>query len=391
MRTVSLVLVLSLIAPLAAQEAAPEPKLDKAMTSKVKKSIDRGLAFLRAAWDEEFQEARAESDGAMPTHVHWGHPGITGLCLSAFYRAPRKYTNADGPFLQQPYDYLLSIQREDGAINDQPGLDNYITSVAMMALIDSGEEVQDVLDRAAAFLTKEQLDEEEGYRPGDQNYGGQGYGSSQRPDLSNTQLAAEALHEYGLPADHPFFQKAMTFVSRCQNNSETNDLDKVRAEDGNVYVFGNDGGFIYSPSRTEAGVIDNGDGTVVPRSYGSMTYAAIKSMVYADLSADDPRVAAAMDWISNNYRLDENPGGAGLQGLFYYYNTFSKALAAAGVDEIVDADEVSHNWRNDLAQALLSRQRADGAWVNSNARWMESNPVLVTAYSVVALIELLEE
>jgi len=30
-------------------------------------------------------------------------------------------------------------------------------------------------------------------------------------------------------------------------------------------------------------------------------------------------------------------------------------------------------------------QRPDGSWVNETDRWMESNPHLVTAYSVLAL------
>ena len=33
----------------------------------------------------------------------------------------------------------------------------------------------------------------------------------------------------------------------------------------------------------------------------------------------------------------------------------------------------------------LLEQREDGSWANANGRWMESNPILVTAYSVMAL------
>ena len=59
-----------------------------------------------------------------------------------------------------------------------------------------------------------------------------------------------------------------------------------------------------------------------------MTYAGLKSMIYAGLTADDPRVKAAYDYITKHYTLDENPG-LGQQGLYYYYQTFAKALAAA--------------------------------------------------------------
>ncbi len=60
-----------------------------------------------------------------------------------------------------------------------------------------------------------------------------------------------------------------------------------------------------------------------------MTYAGLKSMIYAGLTPDDPRVKAACDYIKNHYTLDENPG-LGQQGLYYYYHTFAKAMALLG-------------------------------------------------------------
>ena len=50
------------------------------------------------------------------------------------------------------------------------------------------------------------------------------------------------------------------------------------------------------------------DGKPMLRSYGSMTYAGFKSMLYAGLSADDPRVQAAAGWISKHYDVKSNPG-----------------------------------------------------------------------------------
>ena len=38
-------------------------------------------------------------------------------------------------------------------------------------------------------------------------------------------------------------------------------------------------------------------------------------------------------------------------------------------------------------EKLLSNQREDGSWVNDNGRWMESNAVLVTAYTVMSLAQ----
>ena len=43
------------------------------------------------------------------------------------------------------------------------------------------------------------------------------------------------------------------------------------------------------------------------------------------------------------------------------------------------------NWAAALTQRLTALQRDDGSFVNAEARWMEDNPVLVTAYAVTAL------
>ena len=69
-----------------------------------------------------------------------------------------------------------------------------------------------------------------------------------------------------------------------------------------------------------------------------MTYAGLKSFLYAGLKKDDMRVKAAMDWIKRHYDLTENPG-VGKQGLFYYYHVFAKALAVYG-----DGDDHRRRW-----------------------------------------------
>lgn len=122
--------------------------------------------------------------------------------------------------------------------------------------------------------------------------------------------------------------------------------------------------------------------------YGSMTYAGVKSLIYCGLGKDDPRMKKALEWIANNYTLDANPGmpeAAKTKGLFYYYHTFAKCLAALGDDTFTDAKGVKHDWRADLLAALAKRQKEDGSWVNDNAGWMESDANLDTGYALLAL------
>jgi squalene-hopene/tetraprenyl-beta-curcumene cyclase len=129
-----------------------------------------------------------------------------------------------------------------------------------------------------------------------------------------------------------------------------------------------------------AGTTENGG----LRSYAGMTYAGLKSMIYAGLSADDPRVKAAVGYIKKNYSVDENPG-LGQQGLYYYYTVFSRAMSMLGQDKFEDSSGKSHAWRDELIAALAKRQNDDGSWVNKADRFMEGDPNLVTSYCLLAL------
>lgn len=115
------------------------------------------------------------------------------------------------------------------------------------------------------------------------------------------------------------------------------------------------------------------------RAYGSMTYAGFKSLIYAGLSKNDPRVDAAKKWIEQNYTVDENPG-LGTDGYYYYLVAFSKALDAAEMDAVA-----GRNWRSDLVTKLTSLQNEDGSFRPVDDRWMETDPELITAYCMIAL------
>jgi len=116
-----------------------------------------------------------------------------------------------------------------------------------------------------------------------------------------------------------------------------------------------------------------------------MTYAGLKSMIYARLTPDDPRVRAALEWTRLHYTLEENPG-MGASGHFYYLQTMAKAHAVCGVETVVSADGVRHDWRRELVTLLLELQQDAGQWSNlRSGRWQESNPELVTSYALMTL------
>lgn len=317
-------------------------------------------------------------------------PGITALAARALLGSRRPEAR-QAAF--QALDWLRSLQREDGSIALQ-GLPVYVTSVAIRALVAGGRpEDRPVVEKAAAWLKAVQADEGEGYSEADKFYGGIGYGNDLRPDLSNLQYALQALRDAGVGADDPAFQRALVFLQRSQNRSESNPGVYHDAGRPEPIRAGNDGGAVYYPGNSPAGYDRLPDGSLVARSYGSMTYALLKCYVFAGLSRDDPRVQAAVGWIRRHWTLEVNPGfdtlkdpRAGFQGLFYYYLSLAEALAAAGLDTVETPDGVRHDWRRELAAKLAELQRPDGSWVNEEAtRWWEGNPVLCTAYALNAL------
>ncbi len=130
-----------------------------------------------------------------------------------------------------------------------------------------------------------------------------------------------------------------------------------------------------SDKRTPAGGL---------RSEGGMTYAGLKSFLYAGVGKDDPRVKAAVAWIKKHYTLSENPG-QGQAGLYYYYHTFAKAMDALGEEPFEDAKGVKHDWRQELFDELRKKQGPDGSWANPNKAFLEDTPELATAFAVLAL------
>jgi squalene-hopene/tetraprenyl-beta-curcumene cyclase len=303
-------------------------------------------------------------------------PGITAIVATSLLRSG---LTPNDPVVAKSLKYLESFVHDDGGIYGEGSrYKNYETSLAMVCFQEANKDKKYDKRLAAAekFVKKEQWDEEEGQEASSMAYGGAGYGSHERPDLSNTSFLIDALHSVGAGEDDPAMKKALVFVSRCQNlESEFNTSPHAAKV--------NDGGFYYTVAaggQSQAG--ETADGGL--RSYGSMTYAGLKSMIYAGVSRDDPRVKAAYKWIQDHYTLEENPG-MGAQGLYYYYHTFAKALATIGDNEIVAADGKSHDWRAELAEELASKQQDDGSWVNITPRWLEGDPNLVTAYSLLAL------
>lgn len=335
-------------------------------------AVDKAVAYLKA---------NQKADGSWSTGPQ--AMGVTGVVVTGLLKTG---VSPDAEPAAKGLTYIEGlVNPKAGHIagaDPRVGLQNYVTSVNVMALAAAKRDskYKAVVGSASDFLRKLQWDDGEGKTEKDDFYGGAGYDSKSRPDLSNTQFFLDALNAAGAGKDDPAIKKAMVFVSRCQNlKGEHNDQPWAGAI--------NDGSFIYSAAG--GGSTKTSDEPGAPLSgYGSMTYAGIKSMIYAGISKDDPRFKAALGWAKKNYTLDKNPGMPNLlanRGLYYYYTTFAKTMDVLGEDAFEDDKGIKHDWRADLFAALAKRQKADGSWTNETDRWMEGDPNLVTGYCLIAL------
>ena len=326
--------------------------------------VEKGIGFL-----ESTQAANGSFSEDAGT-------GVTSLVVTALLR---NGLSPEEPIAAKALKFLEGYVQPDGGIN-QPGSThrNYETCLAVVAFHEANKDgkYDDLIAKAEAYIKNEQWDQGEGIEPSQESYGGSGYGSHSRPDLSNTAFLIDTLHTLGRGDDDPAIQRALIFVSRCQNL-------KTKYNDTKYADLNPDGGFYYTIAAggsSQAGSEEDGG----LRSYGSMTYAGLKSMIFAGVKADDPRVQAAYEWAQKHYTLGENPG-MGESGLYYYFHTFAKSLDAVGKPEFVDDSGKSHDWKQELVAEFAKRQQPDGSWVNTNQRWLEGDPNLVTGYVLLAI------
>jgi len=325
--------------------------------------------------------------GSQEANGSWKHdPAITAMVLYGFLKQPSyRPSERTDMALEKGLTYLETFVKPDGGIYREQ-LKNYTTSVCLLAFVATEEsQYRTIIRDAKEFLIRFQLDENEDVGSNHPFYGGIGYGGDDRPDLSNTQFALEAIRAaeiyersgLGAAGQHStladlaqvplgaHWRKALIFLGRTQNVKSINDMPYAMDDGGFIYETGH-----YKDERSH--------------SYGSMTYAGLKSLLFAQVDRDDVRVRRAVEWIGRHYTVEENPG-FGTTSLYYYYMTAAKCLNELGQEIIRDDDGTDHYWRKELIEKLLSLQHEDGYWVNADGRYWENIKDLATAYAVTAI------
>ncbi|MGA1840579.1 MAG: prenyltransferase/squalene oxidase repeat-containing protein [bacterium] len=371
----------------ASLEVIRQKKPDVSLRKEAQHSIDIALNWLKNKQNQDGSWSNPD------------YPALTALAALCFLRdpsSPLKNTSQYPPFLKNALNFIIGKVQPDGGIyTPEKGLPNYNTSICLTTLVATRDpSYVPVIQKARNYIISLQKDEGEKGSADNVHNGGIGYGTKDHSDMSNMYIALEALAiskkmdsdsqkeslEIGKAQSKDLdWEAALRFVERCQNNPKYNDQSWASDDPRNF------GGFVYFPGNSKAGEMSLPDGTKALRSYGSMTYAGLLSFIYAQLEKNDPRVQAAYEWIKKHYTLEENPG-LGMQGLYYNYHTMAKALAVYGEEKIPVKGRIdSVEWRKELLSKLIELQKGDGNWVNENGRWWESDPVLVTAYSVLAM------
>jgi hypothetical protein len=206
--------------------------------------------------------------------------GVTSLVTAALLRHG---VPIDSPAVSKALKHLEQHVQPDGGIYQTGSLyRNYETCLAVLCFSEANRDgrYDKTIARADAFIKGIQWDQDEGKIESDPDYGGAGYGNHKRPDLSNTSFLIEALRAAGNDENSEAIQRALIFVSRCQNLETEHNTTPFAAKNP-------DGGFYYTPSAggtSQAGNTPQGG----LRSYGSMTYAGLKSMIYAGVGRRRP-------------------------------------------------------------------------------------------------------
>jgi squalene-hopene/tetraprenyl-beta-curcumene cyclase len=381
-------------------DSASQVPMDPARYARARAAIDRGIAYLRSAQgpDGGWLEGTATKATDQKRASHAVPCAVTGLAIKAFAQAG--LLARDDRTAARALRFVTERTSLGSGFEPDPssGIGTYVASALLMALAAQQDDaLAEPMSRVRGWIADAQWTESDGRGPDSDWFGGYGYGNRGRPDLSNTQLVLDALHEAGASTSDPAVQRALAFVARTQNVPQ-NEAAWARAG-------AKDGGFVYTPANGGESFAsefagEGRKGENLPeaarslRSYGSMTYAGLKSMLFAGLAADDPRVQAAWGWIRRHYGFGENPG-LGQQGRFYYVHTAARALLAMNTASVrplgADGSEGDpRNWRDDLVDALASEQRPDGSWRNPVDRWMEGEPEMASIYALLALEEALK-
>ncbi len=395
--------VLALVAGCSAEKPkAPAKTVPQKATEERGRRIDGSLAAAA-----RFLVSKQSDDGAWRSPVYGAFrdgPELTPHVLSCLYFLPQGGESVR-PAFDRGASFKMKLVTKDGKIDPGPhGLNFpvFTAGAASRVVVLEKQDEPHLRARAAwlALLRERQLAEANGWEFRDLRYGGWGFsidvpkragvggdaGRFYESNLVATLYGIAALRSAKVPGDDPIYEKALTFVKRCQN------FNDIPAKGDPMF---DDGGFFFIPSeplQNKAGVAGRDKwGFRRFRSYGTMTADGLRALIRCGLPLDHPRVAAARRWLEVNFAVDRNPGDFPpdreiLRNATYYYYCWSLAHAMIALDakEVLTA-KGGVRWADALADELVGRQKEDGAWRNIYTDAKEDDPLVSTPFAASAL------
>lgn len=312
-----------------------------------------------------------------------GGAATTSLVMYALSHAPA--SDRVRGALERGWEFLRASTREKGFVANPDGsadFSTYATALVLLAARRAKLPLGDDESVLVRYLIESQLTEAQGWTPDDVHYGGWDFvGRAAQierrttgTNLSITRFVLEALAEERTPQADTARAKAKKWLARCQNPD--------------------DGGFAFSPApgdlANKAGA--TGMPPSVANSYGTMTCDGILALAAIARGGSEAEAGQSIElqkatrWLAKHAVLDVVPGFSGeaaesgwQHGLrFYYYASLAQALGRLPAEQAAEL-------REKLLAVLVRLQAADGSFANEAAQMREDDPLIATAFAMIAL------
>ena len=372
---------------LAAVAAASRPTFaDDGLAARRTEAVRRGMDWLRSL--------QGDDGGWRSTAYPQLGQGPAGTAL-ALWAAATVHRSGIAPLDEEPWK--SSVERagrlfsaglnRDGAPAAPDGTLDFPTYAAAMGLI-AARRFPALLDEpttrrlrgyliAAQCAARRRIALNHPDHGGWDLFGGETVGITSGTNVSITRLVLQGLNDAAEAETEAVRAAARGWLARC--------YDSVDGPAAHGIAFSPDG-----PSLNNKALWTDAAKTR-PRAYGSSTCDGLLAMQSAGEmdAAARRRFAAAVAWLVAQKELENVPGFADAppelgwaEGLrFYFFGALAECLPVA-------PEAWAEERAESLTRLLVAEQRPDGSWKSDSSRMREDDPLVATAFALVALAEI---
>jgi len=349
---------------------------------------DGAAAVRRAAWNAscrrgtEWLLGRQADDGGWHSETYGSMQagtGCTALVVLALAAAPTAEGGAESAAICRGVKFLTSRPADDGLVVAPDGTRDsplYSAALTLLVLAESTDRDHEAVRvRLAEGLKAYQRTERNGWRRDETDFGGWGLSRSADrtgrfgpSNVSLTSVVLQALDRAG-SLDLAVRDEALLFLDRCRNRSGDQRYD---------------GGFVFTPRSDEPlnkeGDLVDANGNRFPRPYLAPSCDGWLARRACGEPVDSPESRATLAFIRREARDVPPFAGHGADRGLAFYTVAARSLVLTRADTS-EADGEDGLW----GEELIRRQRRDGSWSNPDPTMREDDPLIATAFAVLAL------